>query len=214
MRHAAALGVGGAHGVAGRLGRDHPHVEVGARHDLAVVHVEAVRERQRRALLDVGLDVVLVDGGDLLVGQQDHDDVGGLHGVGDFGDLQAGLLGLGPGSAALAQADRDLDAAVVQVLRVRMALRAVADDGDVLALDQAQVGVLVVVNLHGILLREFNSSAGSGLRRAGCARRDRCRWCRCARFPEWRCGRWPRGRRRACLRRRSVRWCSSSRSRR
>ena len=96
------------------------------------------------------LDVVLVDGGDLLVGQQDHDDVGGLHRVGHFGDLQAGLLDLGPGGAALAQADHDLDAAVVQVLRVRMALRAVADDGDRLALDQAQVTVLVVINLHGL----------------------------------------------------------------
>ena len=45
----------------GRLGRDHHDVEVGARHDLAVVDVEAVREGERRALLDVRLDVVLVD---------------------------------------------------------------------------------------------------------------------------------------------------------
>ena len=64
MRHAAALRVGRAHGVARRLRRDHHDVEVGARHDLAVVDVEAVRERERRALLDVRLDVVLVDRGD------------------------------------------------------------------------------------------------------------------------------------------------------
>ena len=32
--------------------------EVGARHDLAVVHAEAVREGQGGALLDVRLDVV------------------------------------------------------------------------------------------------------------------------------------------------------------
>jgi hypothetical protein len=56
--------------------------------------------------------------------------------------LQAGLFGLVPGGAALAQADGDLDAGVVQVLRVGVALRAVADDGDLLALDQAQVGSL------------------------------------------------------------------------
>ena len=42
---------------------------------------------------------------------------------------------------------------VVQVLRVRMALRAVADDGDLLALDQRQVGVLVVIDLHDRSLR-------------------------------------------------------------
>ena len=48
----------------------------------------------------------------------------------------------------LAQTDGDLDAAVVQVLSMRMALGAVADDGDGLALDEAEVGVLVVINLH------------------------------------------------------------------
>ena len=103
------------------------------------------------AFAQVRLDVVPVDGGDLLVGQQDHHDVGGLHRLGDLGDLQAGLLSLGPAGAALAQTDGDLDAAVVEVLRVGMALRAIADDGDVLALDQAQVGVFVVVNLHASL---------------------------------------------------------------
>ena len=111
-----------------------------------------MRKRQRRSLLDVRLDVFAVDLGDLLVGQQDHDHVGLLHGVRHFGDFQAGLLDLGPARAALAQADHDLDARIVQVLRVRMALRAVADDGDGLALDQAQVAVFVVEHFHGFLL--------------------------------------------------------------
>jgi hypothetical protein len=34
-----------------------------------------------------------------------------------------------------------------------MALRAITDDRDVLALHQAQVGVFVVVNLHSYLLQ-------------------------------------------------------------
>jgi hypothetical protein len=85
---------------------------------------------------------------DLLVGQQDHDHVGGLDGVVHFGDLQAGLGDLVPRCAALAQADHDLHAAVVQVLCVGVALAAVADDGNGLALDQAQVAVLVVKNFH------------------------------------------------------------------
>src|SRR3970282_1290627 len=37
-----------------------------------------------------------------------------------------------------------------QVERMRVALRAVADDADLLALDQREVGVLVVVDLHEI----------------------------------------------------------------
>jgi len=41
-------------------------------------------------------------------------------------------------------------------------LRAIADDGDVLALDQGEVGVLVVVNLHGCLFSE-KCSGGMGV---------------------------------------------------
>ena len=84
----------------------------------------------------------------MLVGHQHHDDVGALDGFGDFGDLEAGLLGLVPGRTALAQADGDLHAGLVQVERVGVALRTVADDGDFLALDERKIGVLVVVDLH------------------------------------------------------------------
>jgi len=149
LRHAAALRVGAAHGVAGRLGRDHPYIEIGARHDLAVVHVEAVREHQRAALLDVGLDLVAVDLGDIFIRQQDHDHIGLLDRISHLRDLQPGLLHLGPARAALAQADDDLHAAVVEVLRVGMALAAITDDGDGLALDEGQITVFVVKNFHG-----------------------------------------------------------------
>ncbi|MCY1380334.1 hypothetical protein D9M69_681420 [compost metagenome] len=133
------------------LGSNHPHVEVGTRLNETVVHVEAVREDERSALLDVRGHVVLVDGSDLLVRQQDHDDIGRLDGISDFSNLQAGLADLVPRGAALAQTDHDLDAAVVQVLRMRVTLRAVTDDGNRLALDQAEVRVLVVINLHDVL---------------------------------------------------------------
>src|SRR5471032_2355184 len=92
VRHAATLGVGGAHGVARRFRRDHDDVEVGARHDLAVVDVEAVGEGQHRALLGVRGDVFVVDLGDVLVRQQDHDDVGGLDG--DVFALDEGEVGV------------------------------------------------------------------------------------------------------------------------
>ncbi len=130
------------------LGGDHDHVQVGAGHHLVVVHVEAVGKGQGSALLDVGGDVVVVHLGDVLVGQQDHDHVSGLDGVVDFHHGQASLADLVPGSAALAQTDHDLHAAVVQVLGVGVALAAVADDGHGLALDQAQVTVFVVENFH------------------------------------------------------------------
>ena len=52
--HAAALHIFAAHGVAGALGRDHDHVDIGARLDQAEVDVEAVGEGERGAGLHVG----------------------------------------------------------------------------------------------------------------------------------------------------------------
>ncbi len=55
---------------------------------------------------------------------------------------------LTPGGS-LAQRNRDLlDAGIAQIERVGVALAAVADNGDLLALDQVQVGVAIVVNTH------------------------------------------------------------------
>ncbi|MNV80165.1 hypothetical protein D3C71_1737540 [compost metagenome] len=96
-----------------------------------------------------------VDSRDVLIGQQNHYDVGRCNRFVDFQHVQARLADLVPRCTALAQADHDLDAAVVQVLCVGMALRAVADDGHGLAFDQAQVGVFVVENFHGSLRLKY-----------------------------------------------------------
>jgi hypothetical protein len=65
--------------------------------DLVEVDVEAVREEQRVAGLEVRRDLLAVDGALHLVGQQDHHEVAGLGGLGDLEHPQAGGLGLGPG---------------------------------------------------------------------------------------------------------------------
>src|SRR5207247_3410654 len=102
--------------------------------------------------------------GVVLVGQQDHDDVGALDRLADVGDLEPAFLRLVPGSAALAQPYRHLDPGLLQVLRVRVTLRAVAENGDLLALDERQVGVFVVIDLHGSMpLLEKNGPALSGV---------------------------------------------------
>ena len=113
--HAAALLVGAAHEVAGTLRRDHPHVDALRRRDLAEVDVEPVRERERVALLEVGLDVFLVDARLLGVGEQHHDHVGFLARVGGGEHPQPGLLGLGPRRRTLAEADAHVDAGVLHV---------------------------------------------------------------------------------------------------
>ena len=81
------------------------------------------------------------------VGPQEHDQVGLGGGVGDRQHPQPGGLGLGHRRRALAQADAHVDARVLQVEGVGVALRAVADDGDLAAGDEGAVGVLLVVHV-------------------------------------------------------------------
>src|SRR3546814_5325399 len=73
--------------------------------------------------------------------------IGLFGGLGGSQDPQALLLRLRAALRARLQADADVHTGVTQVQRVGVALAAVADDRDVLALDQGQVGVVVVEHL-------------------------------------------------------------------
>ena len=96
------------------------------------------------------VQVVAVDVGLQLVGREHHHHIGPFGGVGDFHDLELLGLGLLHAGRALAQRDRDvLDAGIPQVQGMGMALAAIADDGDFLALDEVYVGITVVINTHG-----------------------------------------------------------------
>ena len=79
-----------------------------------------------------------------LVGQQDHDEVAAAGSLHDRQHLQALLARLRDRGGVLAQADNDVHAGVLQVERVRVALRAVADDRDGLAVEEGEVCVVVV----------------------------------------------------------------------
>ncbi|MPN62428.1 hypothetical protein SDC9_210176 [bioreactor metagenome] len=126
------------------LRRDHRDGDAGRRGDEAEADVEAVGEEQRVAVLEAGGDLRGEEIGLHLVGGQDHDDVGLGSGLRRGEDAQALLLGPGTRPAAGLQADPDVDARVPQVQRVGVALRAVADDGDLATLDDRKIRVLVV----------------------------------------------------------------------
>ena len=138
--------------MAGALGRDERDVDVCGRIDGAEADVEAVREHQGLGLavgafgLQAGFDL-LVDLRGGLVGDEEHDDIGPLARLRRVCDFEAGEFGfLGVGGAG-AEADFDVHAGVLEVEGVRVALRAVADDGDLLGLDEGEVCVLIVVGL-------------------------------------------------------------------
>ncbi len=134
------------------LRRDHDHVQIGTRHDLVVVDREAVGEGQGGALLQVRLDLVLVQAALELVGGEDHHQIGGGDRGRHVADLQAMRFGLGDGSGTRTQADGDVDTGVLQVAGMGMALGAVTDDGDLLALDDGKIAVFIVRNLHELPL--------------------------------------------------------------
>ena len=62
------------------------------------------------------------------VGQRDHDDVGALDGFGGGDDFKSFFLRDGNGFAAFVKADDDCKAAVFEIERVGVALRARAED--------------------------------------------------------------------------------------
>ncbi len=164
-RHAAALHVFAAHGVAGALGRDHDHVDIGGRLDQAEVDVEAVSKGERRAGLHVALDVILPDRRLMFIGREDHDEVGPLRGRRVGQHLEAGRFDLLGSRRTFAQGDGDFGhAAVAQVLRMGMALRAIADNRDLLGLDQIEIGIGVVVDFHFFFL-VIPAKAGTQFRR-------------------------------------------------
>src|SRR5207247_7131152 len=108
-------------------------------------------------------DVALGDPGARLVGHAHHDDVGLAGGGGGVDHAEAGRLGLLPRRAVGAEADADVHPAVAQVERVRVALTAVAEDGDLLALERRERRVAVVVDVHEAA-RSFSSPSAARVR--------------------------------------------------
>src|SRR3546814_13896370 len=78
--NAAATHIFAANRVARTLGRDHEHVDIGARFDEAEMHVEAMSEGESRAGPHIVLAIVIIDRGLLLVWRTDHNDCGTVSG--------------------------------------------------------------------------------------------------------------------------------------
>ncbi len=104
-------------------------------------------KHDRVARLEVRRDLVVVhlalDG----IGQEDHDHVGLGGGVGHAENAQAIGFGLGLAARAFMQPHTHIGARIAQVQRMRVPLATIADNGNLLALEQSQVRLILVVNL-------------------------------------------------------------------
>ena len=106
------------------------------------MNVQAVSEEQEVALAEVVVDALSVDLRSEFVRYENHDNLRSLDSVSDSEDFKAVFLGsFGRRAGLLVQANDDIDAAVAQVLCVRVTLATVTDDGDGLLL----MGVILAV---------------------------------------------------------------------
>ena len=120
--------------MAGSLGSDHGYVYICRRLDQTEVNVEAVSKHQHIAGLEVGLDVLLVHSGLLLIVDQDHDDISHLSCLSSIVNCESLRLSLSLGLGSLVKTYDDVASGLLEVERMRMALAAVADNSDCLAL--------------------------------------------------------------------------------
>jgi hypothetical protein len=146
--HALALLVEGSKRGSGAFGSDEEDVEVFARLDEAEMHGKAVAEAKRGAFAQVRRDLSIKVAEDL-VGREQHDDIGRGRSLRWRRGPQPGIPDLGPARRAFAQSDDHVDAAVLEVERLRPALIAEAQDRHALADKRGGVDCLFADQLHG-----------------------------------------------------------------
>jgi hypothetical protein len=143
-----------AHEHARRIGHEQHRVDVLRRDDLAIEHAEAVAEAERLTRAEVRRDVFFIDRRLHRVGELDQQNVGLLRRFGDgegFEPIGLRLLARFAPFVRAAAADDDAKTAVARVRRLRLALDAVADDGDRLVLQDRRIDVGVAVDFFAHL---------------------------------------------------------------
>ena len=136
-----------AHSVSRALGSYHNNVYVLRRLDTAEMNIEAVSKSERLALGEIGLDALAVELRLLLIVDKYHNDVRCRCRLCCSHYLEPLCLCLCPALRAVVKSYDDVDARVLEVERVCVALRAVSDYCDGLAFKLCKVAVLLIVNV-------------------------------------------------------------------
>jgi len=120
------------------------------------MNIEAVREDEGLAGLQIWLDVPPIEVGLKFIGDEDLNDIGLLCDFGCRNGFESILDGRLVIDAARALADEDVHAAIAQIERLRVSLTPVTDDSEDFALQRAQISV--VIKIHLLCHRIPNSS--------------------------------------------------------
>ena len=146
--HASAFRIHAAHQMSGTLGSNHHYVHVGGWNDGFEMNAEAVGDPENFSRMQIGLDELVVDLSLGLVGREHMDPVGAL------GSLVRGNHdhAIGPcllrANSVRVKTDDDFVSAVAKILRLRVSLAAIAEDGDCLAFQRLRRGVPFIENFN------------------------------------------------------------------
>jgi hypothetical protein len=136
--------------MAWRFRRNHEDIEIISWVEQVEMHVEPVRECERGARPHIPLQVRAVEIGLVLVRRQNHDDISRLRCLSRARHFQACGLRLRDTGGAGAKTNDDIrDTAIAQIQGMGVTLTAESDDGDGLALYQADIRVPIVIHSHG-----------------------------------------------------------------
>ena len=125
---------------------DHGDVHISRGNNASEMDIEAMREHEHVAFLQVRLDVLAVQLRLLLVIDQDHDDIRFLRGLSCRIDLEALLHGPLPAPGSLIETDDDMASGLLQVQRMCVSLASIADDRDGLSLQEGQITVFLIID--------------------------------------------------------------------
>ena len=150
-RYAAATHIFRTHSMARPLWCHHQAINIGTRFNQIEMHIQPVGKSNRRTGTDIAVNVITVDIGLQFIRCQHHDEITPGSGLGNIHDFKAGISRLGAARRIRTQRNRNIgNAAILQVGSMGMTLATVTYDHNFLLFDQANVGVSIVIDSHGM----------------------------------------------------------------
>ena len=165
--HSLFLEILAAHGMARALWCDHDDVHVPGSINQVEVNREPMGEKEGLARGQVRGHVLLENRGNDGVRSGDENDIGVLNRFTGIHHLEPELLGDRTGLGLGVESDRHVATTLLEVQGVGMPLGTESNDGELLALDRIEVGVLVSIDLgghDGMKVVDFPETGGRRLR--------------------------------------------------